>query len=90
MKPSVGGNDTGGWEMLKETTIAMICNLGRQLANKAANGLTTSIACSGMLVLNNNNNHNNNNNSNNIQHLLGADSMPDKVLSDLHGSNFYP
>lgn len=90
MQPSVGGNDTGGWEMLKETTIAMICNLGRQLANKAANSLTTLIACSGLLVLNNSKNHDNNKDSNNIQHLLSADSMADKVLSDLRGSNFYP
>lgn len=54
--------------MLKEKTIAIICNSGRHFAKGAADGLTTSIACSGMVFLNNNNHHNDNNNSNNIQH----------------------
>lgn len=43
----------------------------------------TLVACTGVLVLNSNNNHQENNNKNNIQHLLSAESMPGKVLSDL-------
>lgn len=57
--------------------------MGRHLENKAANGLMTLVACTGVLVLNSNNNHQENNNKNNIQHLLSAESMPGKVLSDL-------
>lgn len=44
-----GGNDRGDWEMLNETTVAIICNLGMHLANEAANGLTTSVARTEML-----------------------------------------
>ena len=43
----------------------------------------TLVACTGVLVLNSNNNHQENNNKNNIQHLLSAESMLGKVLSDL-------
>ena len=53
------------------------------MANKPANGLMTLVAYTGVLVLNSNNNHQVNNNKNNIQHLLSAESMPGKILSDL-------